>query len=83
MKIYSPQFKRPRTYKLTRSGHVKFETGRKVYDCDVARHAISHMRFIDILNPFKVARAALTSFTMLSCNESNIFKNLKFKYKFK
>lgn len=72
-----------RTFELTRSDRAIFDGGRKLYDCDAARHAVSHMRLIDAINPWKVARAALTSFAMLAGENRDYYKGLKFKYKFK
>lgn len=86
MKQYGLSCKYPRKMTLTRSARIVYKDGSKMsklYDCDVARYAISHMRLIDILNPFKVARAAIASRSLLSSYEVDTFKNLKFKYKFK
>lgn len=83
MKQYGLSCKHPRKLILTRSARIVYKDGSKLYDCDVARYAISHMRFIDILNPFKVARAAIGSRSLLSSYEGDTFKNLKFKYRFK
>lgn len=59
-----------------------YDNGKLViYDKDVADKTVRHMRFLDRLNPKKVARAALVMHEVLSGDLKEPTKNWKFEFK--
>ena len=66
--------------KLPVDGYADFGD-MKVYDKDVGNYTRQHMRFIDWLDPEKVATAMMYSFSILSKSvEEPDIKNGKWKY---
>ena len=64
---------------ISRKAYAQFENGR-VYDTQVAKFALSHMRIVDILDPMKVVQAAALAFTVLANGKANEFKGVKFRF---
>lgn len=59
------------------------DTGKKVYDVDVAQYAFKHLRLIDCFDIRKVTSAILMSFTDLSQDDPKdrfLKPNEKFKF---
>lgn len=68
-----------KNYWISRRAYAQFKNGR-IYDTQVAKFALSHMRLVDILDPMKVVQAASLAFVVLASGRANEFKGIKFRF---